>query len=157
MYAALIGYATVVVVVAVLNLISGQSPFHTAALFGSAIFYGLDDPQMLQVSPGPVLAYNMAHMLVFLALGMLASWLVMLAEKYPAAQYFILVILLAVAFHVFAALLFFAAPLLGGSAWVIVAVGTIAAAVLMGWYLYRLHPLLARELKEIPMGDVPSA
>jgi hypothetical protein len=153
----LIGYASVIVVVSVLNMLTGRSPFYTAAMFGSALFYGLDTPAAVQITPGPVLAYNMVHVLTFLAIGMFASWLVMLAERYPTAQYFILVVLIVVAFHVFAGLLLFAEPLLGRSAWIIVGLGGIAAALVMGWYLLRLHPLLRQELEKIPMGDVPSA
>ena len=154
--AGLIGYATVVVVVGVLNVLMGRSLFYTAAMFGSAMFYGLQDPATLQISAGPVLAYNMVHVLAFLAVGMLTSWLVSLAEQFPAAQYFILVVLIFVAFHLFAALLLFAGPLLGDGAWIVVGVGGITAAVLMGWYLLKTHPLLQQELKEIPMGEVPS-
>ena len=150
----LIGYATVVVIVGALNVLMGRSLFHTAALFGSTMFYGLEDPGSLQIEAGPILAYNMVHVLTFLAAGMLASWLVSLAERFPAAQYFILVILIFVAFHVFAALLLFAEPLLGGGAWLIVGVSGVVAAGLMGWYLLKTHPLLQQELKDIPMGDV---
>jgi hypothetical protein len=150
----LIGYATVVVVVSLFNVISGHSPFHTSALFGSVLFYGLEDPAALTIEPGPVLAYNMVHVLAFLTLGMLASWLVSLAEKYPYAQYFVLVVLIFVVFHVFAALMLFAGPLLGGRAWIIVGGAGVAAAILMGWYLLKIHPLLRRELREIPMGVV---
>jgi hypothetical protein len=64
------------------------------------------------------------------------------------------VILIFVAFHVFAALLLFAEPLLGGGAWLIVGVSGVVAAGLMGWYLLKTHPLLQQELKDIPMGDV---
>ncbi len=155
LYASLIGYGTAVVVVAAINVLAGRSPFHTAALFGSVLFYGLEDPARLHVAAAPVLAYNMLHMLVFLGLGFLASWLVTLAEKYPTAQYFVLVVLVAVGFHVFAGLLFFASPLLGNGAWLVVGLGTLAAAATMGWYLFRLHPALRRELREIPMGDAP--
>lgn len=153
--AGLIGYATVIVVVSALNVLAGRSIFHTAALFGSSMFYGLEDPAALQIEPGPVLAYNMVHVLTFLAIGLFVSWLVSLAERYPAAQYFVLVTLVFVAFHIFGGLLLFAGPLLGGGAWVIVGVAGVAAALAMGWYLLRIHPLLRRELKEIPMGDVP--
>ena len=153
--AGLLGYGAVIVVVSLLNLMTGRSPFHTAALFGSALFYGLDDPAALQISPGPVLAYNMVHVLAFLLLGLFASWLVSLAEKYPAAQYFVLVTLIFVAFHVFGALLLFAGPLLGRGAGLTVGVAGLLAALVMGWYLLRVHPLLRRELREIPMGDVP--
>ncbi len=155
LHAGLIGYGTVVVVIAALNLLAGRSPFYTAALFGAALFYGLKDSATLVVAPGPVLAYNMVHMVGFLGLGMGASWLVSLAERYPTAQYFILVLLVFVAFHVFAALGFFAHPLLGAVGWWQVGVGTLSAALLMGWYLWRGHPLLRRELRELPMGDVP--
>ena len=150
----LIGYATVVVIVGVLNVAMGRSLFHTAALFGSAMFYGLEDPASLRIEAGPILAYNMVHVLTFLAVGMLASWLVSLAERFPAAQYLILVVLIFVAFHVFVALLLFAGPLLGGAAWLIVGVSGVAAAGLMGWYLLKTHPLLQQELRDIPMGDV---
>ena len=100
------------------------------------------------------MAYNMVHVLTFLALGMFASWQVSLAEKYPPAQYVVLVVLIFVAFHVFAALMLFAQPLLGGGAWMIVGTAGIAAAFLMGWYLLKTHPLLRKELREIPMGAV---
>ncbi|UCD23005.1 MAG: hypothetical protein JSW51_08005 [Gemmatimonadota bacterium] len=154
--AGLIGYAAVVVVVGAINVLMGRSLFHTAAMFGAAMFYGLEDPAALQISAGPVLAYNMVHVLTLLAVGLFASWLVSLAEEYPAAQYFILVALVFVAFHLFAALLLFAGPLLGGSAWIVVLVGGMAAAVAMGWYLLKTHPLLQKELREIPMGEVPT-
>jgi hypothetical protein len=157
LYAGVIGYATVVVVIAAINVLLGRSPFYTAALFGSALFYGLKDPATLVISAGPVLAYNGAHMLAFLGLGTGASWLVSKAERYPMAQYFIFFILIFVAFHVFGALGLFAEPLLGAAGWWQVGLGTLAAAVAMGWYLLRAHPHLRRELREIPMGETPSA
>lgn len=153
LYAGLIGYGTVVVVVAVLNLLAGRSPFYTAALFGAALFYGLTDPATLVVAPGPVLSYNMVHLLAFLGLGMGASWLVALAERYPTAQYLVLVTFIFIAFHVYAFLALLATPLLGGEAWWHVGVGTLAAAVLMGWYLWRRYPLIKRELELLPMGE----
>jgi hypothetical protein len=157
LWAGIIGYGTVVVVMAVMNVILGRSPFYTAALFGSALFYGLKDPTQLVIAAGPVLAYNGAHMVAFLALGFGASWLTALAERYPTAQYFILFILIFVAFHVYGALGFFAQGLLGAAGWWQIGIGTVAAAVAMAWYLWRAHPLLRRELHELPMGDTPTA
>ncbi len=153
--AGLIGYSTVVGVMAVVNVLAGRSPFYTAALFGAALFYHLREPAELIVAPGPVLSYNMVHLLAFLALGTTASWLVTLSERYPTAQYLILVILIFVAFHVYAALLLFAQPLLGSSAWWEIGVGSVAAAGTMGTYLWRAHPFLRRELRDLPMGDLP--
>jgi ABC-type Na+ efflux pump permease subunit len=155
LWAGVIGYGVVVVVVALLNVLSGRSPFYTAALFGSALFYHLRDPAALVVAPGPVLAYNMVHMVVFLGLGLLCAWLVSLAERFPTTQYLFLVLLLFVAFHVYFAMAFLARPLLGELVWWHVGIASLAAAVGMGWYLLANHPVLRRELREVPMGETP--
>lgn len=155
LWAGLIGYGAVVVVVGLLNLLAGRSAFYTAALFGSALFYHLQNPALLDVSPGPVLAYNMVHMLAFLVIGYFASWLVALAERFPTAIYLILVLLLFVGFHVYFALALLARPLLGEVAWWQIGAGSFAAVVGMGWYLLTAHPALRRELRDIPMGEVP--
>ncbi len=153
MVAGLLGYGTVVVLFALINVLAGRSLFHTPAMFGSVLFYGLDDPAMLEISPGPVLAYNMVHVLGFVALGLFASWLVAKAEQFPVARWVILFVLIFVAAHVYAALLLFAQPLLQGAAWLHIGIVSVAAALVMGWYLLRQHPVLRRELKEIPMGE----
>ena len=153
--AGLIGYGTVVLVTAGLNVIAGRSPFHTAALFGSALFYGLTDPAALVVTPGPILAYNAAHLVTFLGLGLGASWLVTLGERHPAVIYLAVFLLMVVAFHLFVALGMFALPLLGATAFWHVGAGSVAAAGLMGWYLWRGHPLLQRRMREISLGDAP--
>jgi hypothetical protein len=131
LWAGIIGYGTVVVVMAAINVILGRSPFYTAALFGSALFYGLKDPTQLVIAAGPVLAYNGAHMVAFLALGFGASWLTALAERNPTAQYFVLFVLIFVAFHGYGALGFFAERLLGAAGWWQIGIGTVAAAVAM--------------------------
>lgn len=151
--AGLIGYATVMVVVALLNVVVGRSPFYTAALFGAALFYGLQDPATLVITPQAVLSYNMVHLLAFLGLGMVTSWLVALAEKYPTAQYLVLMALVFIAFHVYVFLALMAQPLLGGEAWWHIGVGSLSAAILMGWYLWRRYPLIKREMELLPMGE----
>lgn len=155
LFAGLIGYFTIVVFFVVLNLIAGRSPFYTAALFGSAMFFGLRDAAQLVITPPPVLAFNMVHAVVMLAVGFLASWLVAQSERYPLSQYAVLVALIFVGFHLFVAVVLFAMPLLGALGWVQLAVASAAAAIAMGWYLLRIHPLLRAELRDIPMGQVP--
>jgi hypothetical protein len=155
LFAGLLGYATVALFFAGLNLIAGRSIFHTAAMFGAALFYGLDDPARLEIAAGPVLSYNMVHALGFVAIGLLASWLVAKAEKYPVAQYGLFVALVFVVAHLYAGLLIFARPLLGGDAWWQIGLASVAAAVVMGWYLLRQHPLLRWELRHIDMGEAP--
>jgi hypothetical protein len=148
-----VGYAAVIVVVSGLNLLAGRSPFYTAALFGASLFYGLSDPAALVVAPGPVLAYNGVHLLAFLALGLGGSGLVAIAERYPSAQYVILVLLVFVAFHVWGGLALFAHPLLGAETWWHVGVGTLVAAIAMGLYYLRRYPLVVREARLMRMGE----
>lgn len=151
--AGIIGYATVIVVMGGIDLLSGRSLFYTPALFGATIFYGLDDPAALVIAPGPVFAYNMVHLIAFLLIGLVTSGAIRLAERYPTAQYLLLVMLVFVAFHVYAGLLLFAQPLLGTAGWWKLGLGSLAAAVTMGGFLLRRHALLRRELRELPMGD----
>jgi hypothetical protein len=153
LFAGLIGYATVVVLYAVINLLSGHSPFYTPAMFGATLFYGLEDPSALVIAPGPVLAYNMVHVLAFLALGLLASWLVAQAEKYPVVRFVTLFVLVFIAAHIYVALFLFARPLLSGGAWWQIGVVSGAAVATMGWYLLRQHPLLRKSLGAVPMGE----
>lgn len=157
LFAGLLGYATVVVVFAVFNMVAGRSLFHTPAMLGAALFYGLDDPAGLQISPGPVLAYNMVHVLGYVALGMIGSWLVSKAERYPAARFAALFVAVFVAGHVYAALVLFATPLLGGGTWWQIGVASTLSAVVMAALLLRLHPLLREELRRIPLGDEAEA
>jgi len=152
LFAALIGYGTIVVAFALTNVVQGRSLFHTPALLGGALFFGLDDPAMVDISPGPVLTYNMVHLLAFLALGMLASWLVEEAERHPAARYLVLFVLVFVAVHVYTALLLFAMPLLRSGGWIEIGMASILAAAAMGWFLFARHPALRAELRENPIG-----
>jgi len=155
LFAGLIGYFTIVLFFAVFNLVGGHSPFETAALLGSALFFGLRDPSQLQVTPAAVLTFNMIHALVMLAVGFLTSWLVAKSEKYPVSHYAVLVALVFVGFHLFAAVYFFASPIMGSRAWLPIALASIAAAIAMGGYLLWLHPTLRRQLRQVPMGEVP--
>lgn len=153
LYAGLIGYAVVVVFFAVLNVFAGRSIFYTAAVFGAALFQGVERPMADHVTAGPVLAYNMVHMLGFLGLGMLGSWLVALAERHPVWRYVAFFALIFVFSHAFAALVLFAQPLIPGAAWLQIGGATLLAGIAMVWYLVRRHPLLMRELREIPIGS----
>ncbi|MDH4045390.1 MAG: hypothetical protein OEY20_02530 [Gemmatimonadota bacterium] len=155
LFAGLIGYFTIVLFFVVVNIVGGHSPFETAALLGSALFFGLQDPSRLEITPAAVLTFNMVHALVMLVIGFITSWLVTKSEQYPVSQYVVLVALVFVGFHLFGAVYFFASPLMGSGAWLPIAVASIAAAIAMGGYLLWLHPALRQQLRQVPMGEVP--
>jgi hypothetical protein len=146
MAAGLIGYATIVAFFLVADPIADRPVFHTPALLGSALFFGLRDPASLEIGPGPILAYNGIHLLVFLLLGFVAAWFTRLSERVPGGWVLAVNLTAFVLLHVFGALVFFTEPIraaipLGG------AIGASVLAVsAMTAYILWAHPWLRREL-----------
>jgi hypothetical protein len=146
MAAGLIGYATVVVFFLAADPMGGRPLFHTPALLGAALFYGLREPVGLEIGPGPILAYNGIHFLVFLLLGFVAAWCARLSERLPMGWVLALNLTVFVLFHVFGAFVFFTEPIraaipLGG------AVGaTVLAFGAMTAYVFWAHPRLREAL-----------
>ena len=148
--AGLAGYATVAVFFAIVNLIAGRSVFHTAALLGSALFYGLRDPAQLVIAPGPVLSYNGLHLVIFLCLGTIAAWLAYLAEKGPELWYVGAVAFIFMAFHTFGFFLALTQPVRAALApWLMLAAGGIGCAA-MAAYLVWVHPRIRWEMRHYP-------
>jgi hypothetical protein len=155
--AGLIGYATVAVVFAAVNALSGLSPFYTAALLGSALFYGARTLSDVVLAPGPVLAYNGFHLVVFLVLGVFMAWLTELAQRGPHLWYLGMLAYVLVAFHAFAFV--FSLPELLREAllgWGALGCG-ILASLAMGAFLFGVHPRLQAEMKDFSAQDADLA
>lgn len=132
-----IGYAVVVVLYAALNAISGESVFLTPALLGQSL---LGRPVGEAIAAGPVLVYNGLHLVVFLALGLTAAWLLLESEHHPKIWYLAFVLLLAVFLHAIGFVLWLAAP--AGAAippWSIV-IASAGAGIAMATYLLAARP-----------------
>lgn len=146
--AGIVGYVSVALLFAIVNILAGRSPFYTAAALGSVVVTGTNSGPVV-TTPGPILAYNAIHLLVFLVIGFLASWLVTWSEHGSpgAARWYLgLSLLIFVLFHLFAFAQGFARAvadaLPGGLIW---GGGLLAAAVMIG-YLMVVHPALRRQL-----------
>jgi hypothetical protein len=138
--AGFIGYVTVAVIFALANLLTGQSPFHTAAVLGAALFYGVTDPALVTVTPEYVFLFNGVHLMAFLVFGMAGAWLATLADRgeqlwYPAVFFFMLV-----AFHLIGAAQVLAIPMQEALSGVAIWAGGIVASVAMAVYLLKAHP-----------------
>jgi len=72
--AGLLGYLTVSLTMGAIDLLSGRSVFRTAALLGKPLVGGV--PGTDAITPDAILAYNGVHLLVFLALGFVAAFVV---------------------------------------------------------------------------------
>jgi hypothetical protein len=151
--AGLIGYATVALVIAAANLVSGRSPFHTAALLGGALFYGLTDAASVRIWPGAVLAYNGLHLVVFLVFGTIAAAFASLSDRGPHLWYVGAVMMLFIMFHMIGLFLFVTEAVRAALVlWVLVA-ASFAALVTMAAYLVWAHPDLRREFRDFAAHD----
>jgi hypothetical protein len=142
----LIGYVTVVALFAVLNLLGGEGPFHTAALLGSALFFGMRDGGALAPGPGPIIAYNGVHILVSLAIGLGASWLVFQADKHRPLWYVVFFVFLAGFIYSVAVMGVFAAEIVHLLSWPVIVAANLCAGVTAGGYLWWRHAQLVAEL-----------
>lgn len=154
-FAGLIGYAVVAVVMGIFDVLGGQPLFRTPALLGSAMFYGLSDPARLRIWPGPVLAFNGVHLLVFQVLGVIAAWFAHLSERGPQFWYVGAVVFIFVLFHLFGVMLF-ASPQMSAvvGVWKLLLAG-VAAVAGMSAYLIRVHPLLRDDLAHEVVSSKP--
>lgn len=144
LFAGVIGYAVIVIFFIIQNLIQGRSPFHTAALLGATLFFGLQDPAHLQISAGPVLAYNGVHLIVLILIGIFAAWLAAESERGPQFWFMGISLFGILLFHMLGAVLWFAYPLQEALSSGAVVLSTGAGAAAMVAYLWAIHPGLRR-------------
>jgi len=150
--AGLIGAAAVAVWFFLVDLIGGD-PFYTPSMLGSAVFWGLRDPGLVEINFPTVIAYTMLHTVLFALVGMIAAALATVVQKFPSTLFLIVVFfaIFEVGFYIVVATM--AAPLLGRLAWSKVAVGNLIAALGMGYYLWSVHPEIRQELMVHPLGE----
>jgi hypothetical protein len=141
-----IGYGTVVVLFAVMNLVSGDGLFHTASLLGSALFFGAGSPEEVMAGPAPVIAYNGIHILVSLVIGLGAAWMIFQAEKNRPLWYGVFFIFLAGFIYSVAVMGVFAAELTHLLSWPVILAANLAAGFTAGGYLWWRHLTLLVEL-----------
>ena len=96
----------------------------------------------------PVIAYTVVHYAAFIAIGLIASLIVNVANQEPSILigFVILFVAMEVGFYAFAGLLQQATPL-GQLAWYNVMAGNLLASAGMGFYLLRTHPALREQFR----------
>lgn len=144
----LIGYGLVVLFFVVLNVATGRSPFHTAALIGEAVFTGLRDPGAVSMAPGPILAFNGIHLLAYLVFGFFAAWLMYETELHPEFWYLAFFLFIGATVLSYAGILVVVAligTLIPASA---VLGASLLSAVGMAAYLTGSHRSLIRKVEE---------
>lgn len=145
--AGIIGATSVAVWFLIVDTIAGQ-PLHTPIVLGTALFSVLGPIG----GEGPfvhLVAYTVFHYVAFIVVGLIAATIVHWADREPTVLAGLLILFVAfeVGFYGLTAMLSEYLPL-GELAWYQVAAGNLIAAVLMGAYLWRVHPALARQFAE---------
>ncbi len=146
--AGVIGAAIVAVWFLVFDALQGQ-PLYTPALLGAAVFEGLRDPRLLEISLRVVLGYTVLHGAAFVAFGILCAILIVAAEREPSLAWAF--VALFVSFEVFFLVLdrVFAESVLGALVWWAILVGNLLTAAGMLAYFFLGHRALGRSL----LGD----
>jgi hypothetical protein len=143
--AGLIGAAAVAILILVFD-VAGGAPLQSPAILGSAILKGIRDPNLVTVSAGPIVGYTIVHGLGFIAVGLIAAFLVASAEREPAMVMALLIFFAAFEVFFLALIAFWALPVLGVLAWWEILAGNLVASAAMLYYFHRRHPGLARSL-----------
>jgi hypothetical protein len=153
-YTGLIGYLAVAVFFIVLDPLLGRGLLYTPALLGSAFFYGLTDPAALTIQSGPIIAYNGAHLVVFLVLGLVVGELTYASVRLrQQAWYLVSMLVILVLGHLYVALWVLTQPVRSAlPVWMITVAGLVAVAGMVACLLVR-YPQLRRELVERDAGS----
>jgi hypothetical protein len=125
----------------ILDSINGR-PFYTPTVLGTALFRhgaGLDSPGILPVSLEMVGMFTWVHTLVFVAIGGLASRLLMVAERNPSFGFGVLLLFVVfqAGFTVTAMLL--ASQVVRALGWPAILIANLLAASAMAAYLGYRH------------------
>jgi hypothetical protein len=141
--AGLLGFATVSLAFAVLDLATGRGIGFTPALLGGALFGELSDACVVQPTGTTIAAYSGLHLLVFLTLGWFSAWLLRLTSVHPWFWINAIFLFVFVAFHLYGAVLTILAPVTGCfSLYYILGATALAAGAMIGYLLAR-NPGLA--------------
>jgi hypothetical protein len=143
--AGLIGYFVFVIYFAGANTLAGDPPFHTANVLGAALF-SLDSTTALAAS---VIAYNGLHLLASLAMGLIASFLVLEVDLHPNLWYFVMFLFIAGLLYAVGLGGIVANEIAGAVTWRQVVIVNVLAAGLSGWYLWRSHPSLKDRVRRV--------
>ena len=136
-----------------IDVVAGH-PLRTPEVLGRALVSVLGPPGR-EGAMTFVAAYTVFHYLAFAIVGVLATVIVHLAAREPSilAGFVILFVAVEIGFYGLVGML--SEPnILGQGAWYQVLIGNLLAALVMGWYLWRMHPQLGRELDDALSGRV---
>jgi hypothetical protein len=132
----------------ILDLASGR-PLWTPALLGTVLLRGGDPAHMTSIQPLDVAAYTAVHFLLFIAIGVVLSYLATLFERFPIMFFVLTVLFVSLQVGVIVLDQVLRAALLDKlRPWAVIVANLLAAAG-MAFYLWRRHPSVLRNMNQI--------
>jgi len=155
--AGIIGAAVIAIWFLFLDTVSGL-PFYAPTVLGTALFLGPEDlasTEGVQLSLKLTLMYTWVHVLVFVMLGEIAAYLLLLTGKNPNFGFCLLLFVILELGFVGTAFVF-AEPVLDQLAWPAVLLGNLLAAAAMACYFRLRQPNLIVGLELTNSNQDPS-
>ena len=149
LFAGMIGALAVALWFLILDILAGR-PLYTPALLGTVLLHGGKAAAAgATIAPLEIAAYTAFHFIVFMAVGLLFSYMMTLFERFPIVGFVLLVLFLCLQLGFFVLDVILGASLTGQlRGWTIV-VGNLLAAGAMAWYLWHRHPHIKEGLDHI--------
>lgn len=147
--AGVVGGASVAVFFLIVDALGGR-PLFTPSLLGSVFLLGKDPQSLVSVDMRMVVAYTGIHMLVFVAIGLVAAWAVQQFEERPHVGV-VLVILFACFEASFLGLTAAFMPGVIGvlGAWLVGTANLLSAVAMATYLLWWSHPNAVRSLERV--------
>ncbi len=150
--AGVLAYLAVALVFAGADLLLGRAVFATPAAIGGILFYGAHGP-LATVSAGPVAAANGVHILLSVAIGLVAALVVEETERHPQFFYATFFVVVAFLFASTAVLLGIPSAITRAAPWAVILVANVVGLAVAGAYLWHAHPALRRSVDELGGGE----
>lgn len=145
-----IAYAAVAAFYAVFDVLAARGSLYTLDLLGKAVFRGLRDPSVLEAPLQPDRAamamYNVLHLALSLAIGVVVSWIVAQAERHPQQARLAGLAIVAGFVVTILGVGMLTAPMRPVLPWWSIVVANLLAVLLAGSYFIRKHPGTWRRL-----------
>ena len=147
-----IGATAVAVWFLIVDAVAGH-PLHTPNVLGTALL-DVFGPRGMEGVFAHVAIYTVFHYAAFALVGVLVAMIVHRAESQPAilALLLVLFVVIEMGFYGLTAILS-NSGILGELAWYQIGAANLIAALLMGTYVYRLHPALRQEFAHALGGE----
>lgn len=149
-YAGAIGATAVAIWFLIIDTVAGN-PFYTPKLLGHAVISVLG-AAMPDSTFTEVAGYTVFHYAFFALIGIIVVAVVHQSERTPAILAGLLMMFVALQLGLYFLSALLKESPLGGMAWSQIFIANLLASAAMGWFIWRRHPKLGRNLNEALEG-----